>query len=38
MMHIILSKKLKDYFTRDLKPRQKKYEALRAVAFRDCSI
>jgi len=30
--------KLKDYFTKDLKPRQKQYEALRAVAFRDGSI
>jgi len=30
--------KIKDYFTKDLKPRQKQYEALRAVAFAQNSI
>ena len=30
--------KIKDYFTKDLKPRQKQYEALRAVAFAQSSI
>ena len=30
--------KIKDYFTKDLKPRQKQYEALRAVAFAQDSI
>ena len=29
---------LKDYFTKNLKPRQKQYEALRAVAFKEGTI
>jgi len=30
--------KLKDYFTKNLKPRQKQYEAIRAVAFKEGTI
>jgi transposase len=29
---------LKDYFTKDLKPRQRQYEAIRAVAFKEGTI
>ena len=29
---------LKDYFTKNLKPRQKQYEAIRAVAFKEGTI
>ena len=29
---------LKDYFTKNLKPRQKQYEAMRAVAFKEGTI
>jgi len=30
--------KLKDYFTKDLKPRQRQYEAIRAIAFKEGTI
>ena len=29
---------LKDYFTKDLKPRQRQYEAIRAIAFKEGTI
>jgi len=29
---------LKDYFTKDLKPRQRQYEAIRAIAFGEGTI